>query len=56
MVDVRALRGAYESYEISDVGWVYGRDNPADGLTKPGECASLNNILDHGTITVRTRQ
>lgn len=56
MIDIRAAREAYESQEISDVGWIRGSDNPADGLTKPGRCEALENILDRGLVNIPVQQ
>ena len=44
MVEIMAGREAYNSYEISNVGIVFRKSNPAVGLTKPGVCTQLNNI------------
>lgn len=34
MIDIMALREAYEQGELKDVRWIDGRDNPADSMTK----------------------
>jgi len=36
MIDIMALREAYEQGELKDVRWIDGRDNPADSMTKSG--------------------
>ncbi|GAB0497662.1 hypothetical protein MMPV_010067 [Pyropia vietnamensis] len=45
MIDVAAAREAYNRNEISNVGLVKSANNPADGLTKPGFCQSLDDVL-----------
>lgn len=56
MIDIKAAREAYEDQEISDVGWVRGLHNPADGLTKPGKCEALEKIMDIGQLSVSVQQ
>lgn len=56
MIDIEAARQAYGKQEISDIGWIRSEDNPADGLTKPAQGASLEKILDSGTIDVPVQQ
>ncbi len=34
MIDLQAVRDAYKSHEISNVGFIRGPENPADGMTK----------------------
>lgn len=46
MVEITAARESYNRYEISTVGLVAGDVNPADGLTKPGICKPLNELLE----------
>lgn len=48
MIDLEAVREAYESHSISNVGFVRGPNNPADGLTKSGNCPPLIDILKTG--------
>ena len=45
MVDVAAVRESYNTYEISNIGLVSGKDNPSDALTKPNFGAPLMRIL-----------
>lgn len=42
MIDIRAAREAYQREEISDIAWIRGDQNPADGLTKKSPCSALN--------------
>ncbi|KHJ31553.1 hypothetical protein EV44_g3894 [Erysiphe necator] len=34
MIDIAAIRQAYERREISQVIWIKGKSNPADAMTK----------------------
>lgn len=45
MIDIAAAREAYNRKEISNVGLVKSANHLADGLTKPGFCMSLDDIL-----------
>lgn len=45
MIDIAAARQAYNRKEISNVGLVKSANNLADGLTKPGFCMSLDDVL-----------
>ncbi len=35
MIDLEAVRGACKTHEISNVGFIHGPNNPADGMTSP---------------------
>lgn len=50
MIDIKAVREAYERMEISDVGWIRSKDNPADALTKLTENAVLETIIRDGFV------
>lgn len=56
MIDLEATRQAYGRRGISDIGWVRSADNPADGMTKKGECPSLNKLMDEGTLDAEVLQ
>lgn len=45
MIDIAAAREAYNRNEITNVGLVKSANNLADGLTKPGFCQSLDDVL-----------
>eukprot|EP00171_Calliarthron_tuberculosum_P004827 IDg4827t1 len=47
MIDILAVREAYNTFEISNVGLISGTSNPADALTKPNFSSSLMNIILH---------
>ena len=44
MIDIMALREAYERGDLTDVRWIDGRDNPADAMTK-GNCNTALEAL-----------
>ena len=48
MIDLQAVRDAYTSHEISNVGFLRAPNNPADGMTKIGPCAALDHLLRTG--------
>lgn len=56
MIDLEATRQAYGSGDFSDIGWVHSEDNPADGLTKKGDCPALNRLMDDCIIDARVLQ
>lgn len=45
MIDVVSAREAYNNFDISNVGLVADKENPADGLTKPKTCKPLLQLL-----------
>ncbi len=48
MIDLQAVRDAYKAHEISNVGFIRGPNNLADGMTKPFKCDPLNDLLRTG--------
>ena len=48
MIDLQTDRDAYAVYEIGNVGFSHGPNNPADGLTKIGKCHALYHLLRTG--------
>ena len=45
IIDLQAVRDAYKTHETSNVGFIHGPNNPADGMIKPFKCDPLNNYL-----------
>lgn len=41
MIDLMCLRQSYERQEISEIKWIDGACNPADGMTKSKPCRAL---------------
>jgi hypothetical protein len=50
MIDFAAAKQAYDSTEISDIGFIRSMHNLADGLTKRGSCKTLVEALRTGEI------
>ncbi len=48
MIDLHPVLDAYKSHEISNIGFIRGPNNLADGMTKPFKCDSLNRLLRTG--------
>ncbi|KAM4055441.1 cwf18 domain containing protein [Hirsutella rhossiliensis] len=46
MIDIMALRQAYESRDIAEIRWVNGADNPADAMTKASQTAPSRRWKD----------
>ena len=46
MIDISTVRTAYESFEVSEVGFIRSENNPADAFTKPGSFPSLKRIIE----------
>lgn len=46
MIDLMALREAFERKEINEVKWIAGSSNPADAMTKAKPCAALSNLVN----------
>jgi len=55
MIDIMALREAYERGDVSDIRWIDGRDNPADAMTKASPNAALSNLIDTNNLTMRVQ-
>ena len=48
MIDLQSVRNAYENHEISNIGFLRGPNNPADGLTKESKSGALEYFLKSG--------
>lgn len=46
MIDLMALREAFERMEINEVKWISGNSNPADAMTKAKPCSALSNLVN----------
>ena len=56
MIDITAVRNAYNDQELSDVGFVRTKYNPADAFTKLGSCEALNTIIQTGICKLPIEQ
>lgn len=54
MVDIMALRQAYERRLIAEVIWIEGGSNPADAMTKANACDALRRLIDTNKIELKT--
>ena len=55
MIDIMALRQAYENHEISDIRWIHGADNPADAMTKSNPNCALETLINDNKLTMRVQ-
>ncbi|KJZ72869.1 hypothetical protein HIM_07813 [Hirsutella minnesotensis 3608] len=53
MIDIMALRQAYEQRDITSIRWVNGADNPADAMTKLTPNGALTRFIDTNELTIR---
>jgi hypothetical protein len=56
MIDITAVRNAYNDQELSDVGFVRTKYNPADSFTKIGHCEALETIVKTGVCDLPIEQ
>jgi len=55
MIDIMALREAYERNELMDIRWIDGRDNPADAMTKSTPNTALDNLINNNELELRVQ-
>ena len=53
MIDIMALKQLYERREIEKMRWVYGKDNPADAITKASPNSVFQKIILTNKATIR---
>ncbi|KAI0998959.1 hypothetical protein K3495_g9241 [Podosphaera aphanis] len=53
MIDIMAIRQAYERREIAEVIWITGESNPADAMTKHKSNDALSQIIDNNKINLK---
>jgi hypothetical protein len=53
MIDIMALREAYETREILEVRWINGEDNPADPFTKRSPNSTLSTLISKNKLKIR---
>jgi hypothetical protein len=53
MIDIMALRQAYEAREINEIRWIYGQDNPADAMTKGSPNGTLEALVSTNRARIR---
>ncbi|KAF7578000.1 hypothetical protein PtrM4_022400 [Pyrenophora tritici-repentis] len=55
MIDIMALREAYERNDLMDIRWIDGRDNPADAMTKAASNSALEHLIDTNELELRVQ-
>ncbi|KAI1008166.1 hypothetical protein K3495_g77 [Podosphaera aphanis] len=53
MIDLKALRQAYERREIAEIIWITGESNPADALTKYGGNQALEQLINTNKVDLK---
>ena len=53
MIDVMAVREAYERRELSEFRWIEGPDNPADAMTKAKPNKALETLVDSNELRMK---
>jgi hypothetical protein len=56
MIDITAVRNAYNDQELSDIGFVRTEYSPADAFTKIGYCEALETIVKTGICDLPIEQ
>jgi hypothetical protein len=52
MIDLMAIRQAYERREIAEIVWIKGNHNPADSMTKHNGNNALNHIIESNRLRI----
>ena len=52
MIDIMALREAYEREDLQDIRWIEGRDNPIDSIIKTCLNTVIESLIDNNKITI----
>ncbi|CAE7020321.1 hypothetical protein PTTW11_03045 [Pyrenophora teres f. teres] len=55
MIDIMALREAYERSDLIDIRWIDGRDNLADAMTKAASNSTLEHLIDTNELELRVQ-
>ncbi len=55
-IELSILSEAYEKREITDIAWVTGQSNPADGFTKSTPNAALQRLLEQAIYIPETQR
>lgn len=56
MLDIACAREGFRRHDISDIGFIRGEDNLADGLTKSMRQAAIHKVLKEGRLSVVPEQ
>jgi len=52
MIDLMAIRQAYERREIAEIVWIKGNHNPADSMTKHSGNNALSHIIESNKLRI----
>ncbi|KAI0990921.1 hypothetical protein K3495_g17266 [Podosphaera aphanis] len=55
MIDIMALRQAYEQHEVGDIRWIDDSDNPADAMTKSSPNRALETLINDNKLKMRVQ-
>ena len=55
MIDIMALREAYERGDLTEIRWIDGRDNPADSMTKASSNQALQALINTNELELRVQ-
>ncbi|CAE7189279.1 hypothetical protein PTTW11_07450 [Pyrenophora teres f. teres] len=55
IIDIMALREAYERSDLMDICWIDGRDNPVDAITKAASNSALGHLIDTNELELRVQ-
>ena len=55
IIDIIALRKAYERGELKDIRWINRRDNLADAITKATANASIEQLINTNELELRVQ-
>jgi hypothetical protein len=53
MINIMAIRQAYEQQNVSDIRWINGRNNPANAITKAGPNRALKQLINNNKLIMR---
>jgi hypothetical protein len=56
MIDILALRQLYKRKKITEIRWIYNRDNPTNALIKATANSSLKQLISINKLVVRMKE
>lgn len=54
MINVMSFQQSYKRYDIMEIKWIYGQNNPADLMTKSKPFSVLKIFIDRNYINLDT--
>jgi hypothetical protein len=55
MINIMALKQAYEQKDVFEIRWINGQDNPADAMTKATSNRALSILIDINRLCLRVQ-